>query len=50
MSKIIKRKEECRIHKVIFAPMTDGLDQFQAFAKYLGLDFPCERCDHPFFC
>lgn len=36
------------IEKIIFAPMTDGLEQFRTFSKYKGYNFPCERCDHPF--
>ncbi len=36
------------IEKVIFAPMTPELEQFEAFSKYKGYNFPCERCDHPF--
>ncbi|QIK54815.1 tetratricopeptide repeat protein [Dysgonomonas sp. HDW5B] len=36
------------VEKVIFAPMTPELEQFEAFSKYKGYNFPCERCDHPF--
>ena len=36
------------VEKVIFAPMTPDLEQFHAFSKYKGYNFPCERCDHPF--
>lgn len=36
------------VEKVIFAPMTPEFEQFKAFTKYKGYDFPCERCDHPF--
>lgn len=36
------------VKKVIFAPKADGLNQFDAFAKYLGHKITCEQCDHPF--